>query len=63
MNKQEPNERGINEFIDQALAALQGDSLMVRKAALSAVQHFAELGLVYERIAKSALKNINLEIL
>ena len=63
INKQEPNERGINEFIDQALAALQGDSLMVRKAALSAVQHFAELGLVYERIAKSALKNINLEIL
>ena len=63
INKQEPNERGINEFIDQALAALQGDSLMVRKAALSAVQHFAELGLVYERIAKSALKSINLEIL
>ncbi len=63
INKQEPNERGINEFIDQALAALQGNSLMVRKAALSAVQHFAELGLVYERIAKSALKSINLEIL
>ena len=63
MNKQEPNERGINEFIDQALAALQGDSLMVRKAAMSAVQHFADLGLVYERIAKSALKSINLEIL
>lgn len=63
MNKQEPNERGINEFIDQAVAALQGDSLMVRKAAMSAVQHFAELGLVYERIAKSALKRANLEIL
>ena len=30
MNKQEPNERGINEFIDQAMAALQGDSLPVR---------------------------------
>ena len=63
MNKQEPNERGINEFIDQAVTALQGDSLMVRKAAMSAVQHFAELGLVYERIAKSALKRANLEIL
>ena len=63
MNKQEPNERGINEFIDQAVAALQGDSLMVRKAALSAVLRFAELGLVYERIAKSALKRANLEIL
>ena len=63
MNKQEPNERGINEFIDQALVALQGDSLMVRKAAMSAVQRFAELGLVYERIAKSALKRVNLDFL
>ena len=63
MNKQEPNERGINEFIDQALVALQGDSLMVRKAAMSAVQRFSELGLVYERIAKSALKRTNLDFL
>ena len=63
MNKQEPNERGINEFIDQAIAALQGDSLMVRKAAMSAVQRFAELALVYERIAKSALKRANLDFL
>lgn len=63
MNKQEPNERGINEFIDQALAALQDSSLPVRKAALSCFQRFAELGLVYERLAKSALKTINLEIL
>ena len=63
MNKQEPNERGINEFIDQAIAALQGGSLMVRKAAMSAVQRFAELALVYERIAKSALKSANLDFL
>ena len=54
MNGQEPNERGIHEFIDQALAALQGDSIPVRKAAMAAVQRFADLGLVYERIAKSA---------
>ena len=63
MNKQEPNERGINEFIDQALSALQGSSLPVRKAAMSCFQHFAELGLVYERLAKSALKSINLDFL
>ena len=62
MNKQEPNERGINEFIDQALAALEGDSLMVKKAAMNAMIRFAELGLVYERLAKSALKRANLEI-
>ena len=63
MNKQEPNERGINEFIDQALAALEGDSIGVRKAAMSAVQRFAELGLVYERLAKSAMKRANLDFL
>ena len=63
MNKQEPNERGINEFIDQALAALQGNSLPVKKAAMSCMQRFAELGPVYERLSKSALKTINLEFL
>lgn len=63
MRKQEPNERGINEFLDQALAALQGEDIAVRKAALNAVRRFAELGLVYERLAKSAMKSINLDFL
>ena len=63
MNGQEPNERGINEFIDQAIVVLQGESIPVRKAAMAAVQRFANLGLVYERIAKSALKQANLEFL
>ena len=62
MNKQEPNERGINEFIDQALAALQGNSIAVRKAAMQSMIRFSELGLVYERMAKSALKTLNLEL-
>ena len=38
MAKREPNERGINEFIDQAVAALRGESIAVRKAALSTIQ-------------------------
>ena len=63
MNGQEPNERGINEFVDQALAALQGESLIVRKAAMISMQRFAELGLVYHRLAKSAIKTINLYFL
>ena len=63
MNGQEPNERGINEFVDQALAALQGESLAVKKAAMACVMRFSELGLVYERIAKSALKQANLDFL
>ena len=62
MNGQEPNERGINEYIDQLLSALQGPFASVRKAAMQSVFRFAELGLVYERLAKSALKSINLEI-
>ena len=63
MNGQEPNERGINEFIDQAIAALQGDSIAVRKAAMASMQRFAELGLVYQRLAKSALKTVNLDFI
>ena len=63
MNGQEPNERGINEFIDQALAALQGESMTARKAAMSSMQRFAELGLMYQRLAKSAIKTINLDFL
>ena len=61
MNGQEPNERGINEYIDQALSAIQGPYMSVRKAAMQSMVHFAELGLVYERMAKSATKSINLE--
>ena len=63
MNGQEPNERGINEFIDQAIAALQGDSIAVRKAVMASMQRFAELGLVYQRLAKSALKTVNLDFI
>ena len=62
MNGQEPNERGINEYMDQALSALQGPYMSVRKAAMQSLLRFAELGLVYERMAKSATKSINLDI-
>ena len=61
MNGQEPNERGINEFVDQALAAINGSELMVRKAAYNSLQRFAELGLVYERLVQSALRQANLK--
>ena len=61
MNGQEPNERGINEYMDQALSAIQGPYMSVRKAAMQSMVHFAELGLVYERMAKSAMKSINLD--
>lgn len=60
---QEPNERGINEFIDQALTALQSPNPSLRKAAMQAVIHFADMGLMYERLSRSAVHSIGLDFL
>lgn len=62
MKGQEPNERGINEFVDQAVTALQGASTGVRHAAMNALVRFADLGGVYERMAATALKQHNIEL-
>ena len=61
MRGQEPNERAINEFLDQALCALQSENLSLRKSAMQSVLHFADLGLVYQRLAHSAIKTIGLD--
>ncbi|MCI1246512.1 MAG: DNA alkylation repair protein [Prevotella sp.] len=58
MKGQEPNSRGINEFLDQAAAALQGKSLGVRHAAANSVRRFAQLGEVYLRMSRSAMKGL-----
>ena len=58
--KMEPNERGINEFIDQALVALQSTNPSLRKAAYQSLVRFSDLGLMYQRLAQSALKSIGL---
>lgn len=63
MKGQEPNERGINEFIDQAVTALKQGSAGVRHAAMNAMLRFIELGVVYERVATSALKREGLGLL
>jgi hypothetical protein len=63
MNKQEPNERGINEFVDQALVALQSSNLSLRKAAMQSVLRFSELGLMYQRLARSAVRTIGMDFL
>lgn len=57
-NGQEANERGINEFLDQAAVALQGDNLGIKHAAANCVLRFADLGEEYEKIARAALKGI-----
>lgn len=56
MKGQQPNERGIHEFLDQAIAAMQSGSAGVRHAAMNAVSRFADLGVMFERVAQSALK-------
>ena len=56
-NGQEPNERGINEFLDQAITALQVDNSGVRHAALNCLQRFADLGEESEKVTQGALKS------
>lgn len=63
IRKQELRERDINEFVDQALAAIQSPNLILRKAAMQSLLHFAELGLVYQRITKSALHGIGIDMI
>ena len=43
-NGKEPNDRGINEFLDQAAVALQGDNMGVKHAAANAVMRFCDFG-------------------
>ena len=58
-----PNERDINEFIDQAITDLKDESLSLRHAALNSVQRFATLGEMYETIARGALKPLEMDYL
>lgn len=53
----EPNERGINEFLDQAEVALNGNNLAVKQAAYRCVMRFCDLGSHYHELAKHALKS------
>ena len=52
---QEPNERGINEYLDQVAIALGDDHAGVRRAAYNSVVHFTQLGEDYEKMARKAL--------
>ncbi|MBQ3876908.1 MAG: DNA alkylation repair protein [Prevotella sp.] len=63
LRRQEFNERAINEFVDQSLCALQSANPLLQKAAMQALIRFSEMGLVYERIARSAIRTISLDFL
>lgn len=56
----EPNERGINEFLDQASVTLEGTNLPVKHAAYNCVLSFCELGAEFETLAKRALKHLDI---
>jgi len=60
MQGKSPNERGINEFVDQAVAALSSENISLKKAVVQSLQRFAELSLMHERIAKTATKEYNI---
>ncbi len=57
-DKREVNERGINEFLDQAAIALQGDNMGIKHAAANCVMRFADMDESYDTIARNALKGI-----
>ncbi len=61
MQRLEPNERGINEFIDQALVAIQSPNLSLCKASMQAITRFSELSLMHKRVAHSAVSSIGLD--
>lgn len=57
-NGKEANERGINEFLDQASIALQSDNIGIKHAAANCVMRFCDLGEEYETIARKSLKGL-----
>lgn len=63
LRRQEFNERAINEFVDQSLCALQSANPLLQKVAMQALIRFSEMGLVYERIARSAIRTIGFDFL
>jgi hypothetical protein len=63
MKGQEPNERAINEFLDQVVPALKSSSVGLQHAALNALNRFTEMGVVYDRLARSLMRKENLDVL
>lgn len=59
-NGQEPNERGINEFLDQAHATLLGNDIALKHAAYNCVLRFCDLGEAYDHVAQKALGDLNI---
>lgn len=63
MKGQEPNERGIAEFLDQAGTALQSANPSLQHAAMNCVIRFADLGEEYDQIAQKAMRRLGFDFL
>lgn len=59
--KMEPNEMGINEFLDQVAVALQDAHVGVRHAAYNCLMRFEQLGDDFARVAQSAMRSQGVE--
>ncbi len=54
----QPDERGVNEFIDQALVAFNTDNIVLKHAVANSVSHFCDLGETYEQIVRNVLPEL-----
>ena len=61
MKGQEPNERGINEFLDQAYSAIQTDNMGLKRAIHNCLLRFTELDEEYLEMAQKAFKPLQIE--
>lgn len=52
-----PNERGINELLDQATVAMRGDNVMVKHAACNCLNKFGELDEEYRQLALKVMEH------
>ena len=57
-----PDDRGINELIDQALSAMADEPMPVRHAAYNCLMRLAQLGETYERVVGQALHSSGLDL-
>lgn len=60
MKGHEPDERGINEFLDQIDAELLGNDSTLKHAAYNCLMHFCDLGPEYEHVAQKALSHLGI---
>jgi 3-methyladenine DNA glycosylase AlkD len=61
MRGETPDERGVNELIDQAITALKDDSIAIRHAAFTCLQRLAQVDETYSNIINTALRHAGLE--